>query len=204
MEHCNADEATLRQHLEAAIDHFQMRHDRCNASSVCRQPGYVPEFIVVTDPVAVQLQYTGSHPTIFGRDTCLVESFNNVMLLYINKRVHYRNETYELRRNLAVLDWNEHVSRAYTSVWSTWADGYEKRGREKKRYKQKTLAFVEQIWQALQSALSGSVSEDTQDNVDSDSETESDGTIAYSLPSSDADSSDGEAEAASCDDVDRS
>ena len=117
MEHCNADEATLRQHLEAAIDHFQMRHDRCNASSVCRQPGYVPEFIVVTDPVAVQLQYTGSHPTIFGRDTCLVESFNNVMLLYINKRVHYRNETYELRRNLAVLDWNEHVSRAYTSVW---------------------------------------------------------------------------------------
>ena len=89
--------------------------------------------------------------------------------------------------------------------WSTWTDGYEKRGREKKRYKQRTLAFVEQIWQALQSALSGSVSEDTQDNVvDSDSETESDGTIAYSLPSSDADSSDGEAEAASCDDVDRS
>jgi hypothetical protein len=26
-------------------------------------------------------------------------------------RVHYRNETYELRRNLNLLDWNEHVSR---------------------------------------------------------------------------------------------
>jgi len=86
-----------------------------------------------------------------------------------------------MRRNLAVLDWNEHVSRDYTSVWSAWTDGYEKRGREKKKYKPKSFSFVQKSWQLVLSALSPSEN-DAPSSADSD--TSSDDTIAYSLPSS--------------------
>jgi len=110
MEHCNGDETTLKRNLDTAIDHFQMRHDGCDASSVCRQPGYIPDFIVLQDPAAVRLLTKFVHTSaiyrrpadyIYGRDTYLVESYNNVMLLYIDKRIHYGNQTYEMRRNLA-------------------------------------------------------------------------------------------------------
>ena len=190
MDHCNGDEATLKRHLDTAIEHFQMRHDGCDPSSVCCQPGYAPDYVVVQDPVAVSLLTNFVHKSaiyrkpadyIYGRDTYLVESFNNVMLIYLDKRIHYRDQTYEMRRNLAVLDWNEHVSREHTSVWNAWSDGYEKRGREKKTYKPKSFCFVEQIWQALHSALS--LSEDDMAPA-ADSDASSECTIAYSLPSS--------------------
>jgi hypothetical protein len=190
MDHCNGDEATLKRHLDSAIEHFQMRHDGCDPTSVCCQPGYAPDYVVLQDPVAILLLtnfvrrsaiYRKPADYVYGRDTYLVESFNNVVLLYLDKRIHYRDLTYEMRRNLAVLDWNEHVSRDHTSVWHAWTDGYEKRGTEKKKYKPKSFCYVEQIWQALLSALSLS---DNDTPPPADSDTSSEGTIAYSLPSS--------------------
>jgi hypothetical protein len=48
-------------------------------------------------------------------DTYYVESFNNVLLQYHDKRIHFSQEVCQLRTNLAVLDWNEHVNRPTTS-----------------------------------------------------------------------------------------
>ena len=48
-------------------------------------------------------------------DTYYVESFNNVLLQYHDKRINFSREVYQLRTNLAVLDWNEHVNRPTTS-----------------------------------------------------------------------------------------
>ena len=35
---------------------------------------------------------------------------------YHDKRINFSREVYQLRTNLAVLDWNEHVNRPTTSV----------------------------------------------------------------------------------------
>ena len=46
------------------------------------------------------------------RDTYWVESFNNVILLYCPKRIHFADRTFNMRIHLAVLDWvsmNWHV-----------------------------------------------------------------------------------------------
>ena len=52
-----------------------------------------------------------------SRDTHYVESFNNALLQYHDKRIVFGIETYEIRINLAILDWNEHVDRPITSIW---------------------------------------------------------------------------------------
>ena len=39
------------------------------------------------------------------RDTYWVESFNNVILIYCPKRIHFADRTFNMRISLAVLDW---------------------------------------------------------------------------------------------------
>jgi hypothetical protein len=58
------------------------------------------------------------HPEdyVYGRDTFYVESFNNVINVYQNKRIAFRDEQYNTRNNLAVCHWNENVDREHTSV----------------------------------------------------------------------------------------
>ncbi|XP_064383804.1 uncharacterized protein LOC135332660 [Halichondria panicea] len=49
------------------------------------------------------------------RDTFCVESFNHQLLTYISKRVHFAEATFNMRMNLAIMDWNENVRRGCTS-----------------------------------------------------------------------------------------
>ena len=39
------------------------------------------------------------------RDTYWVESFNHQLLTYLPKRIHFHTKTFEMRMNLAVMDW---------------------------------------------------------------------------------------------------
>ena len=43
------------------------------------------------------------------RDTYWVESFNHQLLTYtyLPKRIHFHTKTFEMRMNVAVMDWNE-------------------------------------------------------------------------------------------------
>eukprot|EP00731_Ephydatia_muelleri_P035532 Em0133g2a len=41
------------------------------------------------------------------RDTYWVESFNHQLLTYLPKRIHFHTKTFEMRMNLAVMDWDE-------------------------------------------------------------------------------------------------
>ena len=108
--------------------HFYHQHDQCDAESSCREPGYIPNYDIVTNPIATKLLtdfikrlVICKKPSdyVYVRDTFLVESFNNVALIYLDRRIHYRDETYTGRRNVVVLAWNEHVSRPYASS-SNW------------------------------------------------------------------------------------
>ena len=39
------------------------------------------------------------------RETYWIESFHTAMLIYVSKRIHYGDDTYNMRVELAVLDW---------------------------------------------------------------------------------------------------
>ena len=43
--------------------------------------------------------------TVQCRDTYWVESFNHQLLTYLPKQIHFSTVTFNMRMNLAVLDW---------------------------------------------------------------------------------------------------
>ena len=119
---------------------FVINTNNVRPNRLVREPGYIPKYDIVTDPIAIKLltdfikrsvTYKKPSDYVYGRDTFLVESFNNVALIYLDKRIHYIDETYTVRRNLAVLDWNEHVSRPYTSSLNCQTVRHQPKGKRK-------------------------------------------------------------------------
>ena len=158
MEHCNGNAATLRQMLDSCILHFQNNHQQCSDESPCKEQGYVPNFDIVRSPAAIrilqdflhkQTVYRYAQDFVLARATYYIESYNNVCLIYLDKRLHYKNKTYELRRDLSVLDWNEHVDRPYTSTYKRIRPDHMGRRSGKKRYKKKTYTFISDIMDHL-------------------------------------------------------
>ncbi len=60
-----------------------------------------------------------------------------------------------MRMDLAVVSWNEHVDRPYTSRSTLQQAHHSRRNLGKKAYKKKTYNFVHDIWQMLVSVLAG-------------------------------------------------
>lgn len=157
IDNCGGDPAVLRRMMDNCVLHFQNRHDNCAAESGCKEPGYVPEFIILREPVAVRLLSDFLHSTtlyknaqdyVLNKDTFYVESFNNAVLMYLDKRLHYKDRTYTMRMNLAVLNWNEHVDRPFTARSVQYSEkNIQRRQLGKKHYKKKSYNFVSEIWQ---------------------------------------------------------
>ncbi|KAL5517980.1 hypothetical protein EMCRGX_G003638 [Ephydatia muelleri] len=81
-------------------------------------PGYVPKRKLLSDPGAIRaLEGALTRTSIYHyaahycrcRDTYWIESFNHQLLTYLSKRVHFRDDTFVIRMNLAVLDWCTNV-----------------------------------------------------------------------------------------------
>lgn len=91
------------------------------------------EFIILKNPQDYRL----------CRDTYCVESFNNVVNVYQDKRISFSDEQYNAcaRANLAVCHWNENVDREYTSVW-TPNHRMPRSLKGKKNYKKCTFQFT--------------------------------------------------------------
>ena len=78
------------------------------------------------------------------------------MLVYLDKRIHLKNRTYEMKRDLAILDWNEHVDRPFTSrCTKQWVQNC-RRNLGNKRNKKKSYTFVRALWCLLVDVLSNS------------------------------------------------
>lgn len=158
MDNCAGNPDTLRQLIDNSILHFQNNHDNCADDSACKEAQYVPEFTILSDPVATRLLtdflhsltlYKNAADYTLSKDTYYVESFNNSCLMYLQKRIHYKEMTYSMRINLAVLNWNEHVDRPFTSRRTLQQVHHNRRYLGKKAYKKKTYMFVNDIWQLL-------------------------------------------------------
>ena len=156
MEKCDGNAANLRNLLDGRVLHFQNIHAQCHNKSHCKHPGYSPNFDIVRSPEAVRILtkfirrltvYKSAEDYLLARSTYYVESFNNSCLIYLDKRIHYKNTMYELRRDLCVLDWNEHVDRQYTSVYQRIRpDHMGKSGKKKYKKKHETLSFIWNLW----------------------------------------------------------
>eukprot|EP00731_Ephydatia_muelleri_P025810 Em0017g893a len=83
-----------------------------------------------------------------SRDTYWIESFNHQLLTYLSKRVHFGDDTFVIRMNLAVLDWNENVQRAATSHRVYLNARRPDRQAPSRVLRPKTFNFVEHIWEA--------------------------------------------------------
>lgn len=81
---------------------------------------------MIQDVKAVELLTDAIHHTVIYRnpelyvhalDTFYVESYNSTMNIWLDKRITYQDEQYEMRSNWTTLHWNENVDRPYTSIW---------------------------------------------------------------------------------------
>ena len=110
-------------------------HSDCHPSSSCHDPGYIPSRVQLTNPQACQALLSGLKDTyvyryakdfcrvcmlvtvsplaIFSKnvqccDTYWIESFNHQLLTYLLKRIHFSTRVFNMRMNLAVMDWVRH------------------------------------------------------------------------------------------------
>src|ERR1700733_2099570 len=64
MDHCNGDAQTLRNLIDSCIPHFQNIHSTCHETSKCKQPGYMVEMRILSDPSAVMMLQNFIHSLI--------------------------------------------------------------------------------------------------------------------------------------------
>jgi hypothetical protein len=116
---CEKDPNKLRQKLDNITDHYMNKHEDCDKDARCKtdkpapgKKGYEPSRIVITDPKAEKQLRTTIHKSVMykhAQDFCLakethyVESFNNVMNIFQDKRISFGDAEYKVRSDLAVL-----------------------------------------------------------------------------------------------------
>ncbi|XP_076437044.1 uncharacterized protein LOC143276438 [Babylonia areolata] len=131
MKNCDGNAEKLKAMIINIVDHYKGHHTNCSPTSRCHtDPNYEPSKCVIDDPKAELLLrqalqktliYKTAHDYVHCMDTFFVESFNNTMLQYHDKRLgsHFGEATYKLHTCLSVLDWNDHInSRRVTSTKS--------------------------------------------------------------------------------------
>lgn len=138
IKNCNKNPERMRLILLNAVQHYKNNHINCETHSRCRMdPNYESSRIVITSLVAENLLtnaiqkstlYKSAQDYVYGKDTYYVESFNNTMNMFQDKRITFGNEEYKARSFLAVLHWNENVDRQHTSERRT------ANGKVKKKY----------------------------------------------------------------------
>ena len=148
---CGQDVEDLKRKLANVVNHYQNEHENCDPESRCRMdPNYEPSKVVITSPIASSLllkfiqslhAYRKPERFMYARNTGYVESFNRSIKLFHSKDVHFSDQDYQMRSNLAVLSWNENVDRPYTSVIKEAVTN-----RRKKVLQAKTYGFKGRLW----------------------------------------------------------
>ena len=67
------------------------------------------------DTLEKSILYRNAEDYSLALDTYFVESFDNVLNIFHDRRISFGTKQYRLRSDLALLHWNENVDRPYTS-----------------------------------------------------------------------------------------
>ena len=158
MRSCGGDAQKLKDSIDTIIPHYKNNHENCKEESRCRTDvKYEPSRIVITDPKAEHLLksaieksiiYRNPHCFCRAKDTFYVESFNNTILMFADKRIHFSDKEYLMRTQLAALHWNQNVDRDYTSVTPV----LHSRAMHK-NLKKCSFSYRENIWKTYLSIL---------------------------------------------------
>ncbi|XP_068759575.1 uncharacterized protein [Montipora capricornis] len=156
MKNCNGDSEELRNYMVNIIDHYKGDHSKCHEDSRCHEEGYVcSKKPLVSDRAIAAYRKAIEGTTIYKnasdyaqcRDTYWVETLHLVMLVYAAKRIHFsRADTYEMRMQLAILDWNENVLRETSSEQFYQSSRQPDRIAPQRVLVEKTFHFKDSIW----------------------------------------------------------
>ena len=159
MKNCDGDEDKLQKNIMNILDHYKNNHTNCHSTSRCKTDNpYEPSKEIISDPKAekmlldaLQKTHIYTHPSdyIHCMDTYFVESFNNTMLQYHDKRTDasLAIDTYTFRTHLSILDWNEHInSRAVTSERQVMDARNPRRVCARRNLKRKAFGFWAELW----------------------------------------------------------
>ena len=163
IQNCEGDKDKLRASLLNVVSHYKDDHSACSLKSRCRtDSNYEPSRIILTSKKTEDLLtsvitkstlYTAAADFVLGRSTSHVESFNNTMNMFHDKRIYYSDIEYNTRLQIAAMHWNENVGRTYTSIWTPKCTScvYNRRQKCRKTYKNATYNYREvrdSIWNA--------------------------------------------------------
>jgi hypothetical protein len=156
---CQQDPKKLRDGIMNAVQHYKNNHGSCDPAARCKtSDNYEPKKLIIQDPKAELLFEKALKSTIvhhcaddfvLGMDTFYVESFNNTLNMFQDKRIAFGLEEYTRRSQLAVCHWNENVNRPHTSMWTppvvlAHVDPWAPKG--KKTHKKRTFGYCASIW----------------------------------------------------------
>lgn len=160
---CGGDSVKLRNSLDNIVEHYKNNHVNCHATSRCRtQKEYIMGRHVLTNPKADKALLSAIHSSVIykspgdyvmAKDSHYVESFNNVLNVFQDKRVNFSSEVYQMRGRLATCQWNENVDRPFTSVNRRPSARAPRRRVGKKAYKKHTYQWRGNIWQGFLKSL---------------------------------------------------
>lgn len=156
MKNCDGNEENLKTSILNIVEHYKGNHKNCHETSRCKTDrNYESSKIIITDPKAEKLLttvltniqiYKTAKDYVHCMDTYYVESFNNALLQYHDKRINFSEKVYRFRTNIATLDWNEHVNRKVTSEKDITDPLTSRRKVKTKVLKRKTYNCWSEIW----------------------------------------------------------
>ena len=155
MKNCCENPEKLRGNILNIISHYKDDHTKCHEISRCRTDvNYEMSKKKLDDPKAehileralTRLQVNrNAEDYIYCMDTFYVESFNNAVLQYHDKRINFSDSTYLFRTQLGITDWNENVGRPAASTRVS-EDICSRRKSDTKVLKRKTYNWWMTIW----------------------------------------------------------
>ncbi|XP_068752792.1 uncharacterized protein [Montipora capricornis] len=155
MKNSSGNEDDFRETLLTVVDHYQDNHNKCNEGSRCKSEGYIMSKKLLTESRAIAAHKKAimgtsiyRHATDYMRcwETFWIETLHTVMLIYVPKRIHFGDNTYNMRVELTVLDWNENVNREVSSLQMYQHARHPNRLAETRVLVEKTFNFREVTW----------------------------------------------------------
>ncbi|XP_068684450.1 uncharacterized protein [Montipora foliosa] len=155
MKNSSGNEDDFRETLLTVVDHYQDNHNKCSEGSRCKSEGYIMSKKLLTESRAIAAYkkaimgtsiYRHATDYMRCRETFWIETLHTVMLIYVPKRIHFGDNTYNMRVELAVLDWNENVNREVSSLQMYQHARHPNRLAETRVLVEKTFNFREVIW----------------------------------------------------------
>lgn len=127
IKNCNGDFSILRLMLENCVEYYKGNYKQCYLELRCKKDFNYELFKIVIQNLVVEkllrnviinlLIYKYFEDFKLGCDIYYVESFNNILNIYEDKRIVFGSDQYKVWVFLGICYWNENVGRDFILVF---------------------------------------------------------------------------------------